>query len=154
MGIVIRQSLKGSIVTYLGTAIGTFNVIFLYNKFLSQEQVGLIAGALVSIPLIFASFTQLGIPHIAVRFFPHFDDPANGHKGFFTFLLAAPLFGLLLFILGYLALKPLFFDVYSTNSPLLPHYFYYIIPLTASYLYMSVLEAYARVHLHRGAGDH
>lgn len=46
MGIVIRQSLKGSIVTYLGTAIGTFNVIFLYNKFLSQEQVGLIAGAL------------------------------------------------------------------------------------------------------------
>jgi zinc transporter ZupT len=76
MGIVIRQSLKGSIVTYLGTAIGTFNVIFLYNKFLSQEQVGLIAGALVSIPLIFASFTQLGIPHIAVRFFPHFDDPS------------------------------------------------------------------------------
>ncbi|MEY4986593.1 MAG: hypothetical protein RL567_372, partial [Bacteroidota bacterium] len=26
MGIVIRQSLKASIVTYLGTAIGTFNV--------------------------------------------------------------------------------------------------------------------------------
>lgn len=69
MGIVIRQSAKASIVTYLGTAIGTFNVIFLYNQFLSQAQVGLIAGALVSIPLIFASFTQLGIPHIAVRFF-------------------------------------------------------------------------------------
>ncbi len=147
MGIVIRQSLKGSIVTYLGTAIGTFNVIFLYNKFLSQEQVGLIAGALVSIPLIFASFTQLGIPHIAVRFFPHFDDPANGHKGFFTFLLIAPLFGLSLFTLGYLALKPLFFEAYGVNSPLLPQYFYYIIPLTARYLYMSVLEAYARVHL-------
>jgi len=71
MGIVIRQSAKASIVTYLGTVIGTFNVIFLYNQFLSQAQVGLIAGALVSIPLIFASFTQLGIPHIAVRFFPH-----------------------------------------------------------------------------------
>jgi hypothetical protein len=101
MGIVIRQSLKGSIVTYLGTAIGTFNVIFLYNKFLSQEQVGLIAGALVSIPLIFASFTQLGIPHIAVRFFPHFDDPANGHKGFFTFLLDPPIFVFSIFVLGY-----------------------------------------------------
>lgn len=147
MGIVIRQGLKASIVTYLGTAIGTFNVIFLYNKFLTQAEVGLIAGALVSIPLIFASFTQLGIPQIAVRFFPHFDDPANGHKGFFTFLLISPLFGWSLFVLGYLALKGVFNQVYAANSPLLPQYFYYIIPLTGSFLYMAMLEAYARVHL-------
>ena len=147
MGIVIRQSAKASIVTYLGTAIGTFNVIFLYNQFLSQAQVGLIAGALVSIPLIFASFTQLGIPHIAVRFFPHFDDPAKGHNGFFGFLMIAPLFGLSLFVIGYLSLHEIFNQIYSENSPLLPTYFYYMIPLTASYLYMTVLEAYARVHL-------
>lgn len=147
MGIVIRQSAKASLVTYLGTAIGTFNVIFLYNQFLSQAQVGLIAGALVSIPLIFASFTQLGIPHIAVRFFPHFDNPEKGHNGFFGFLLLAPLFGLSLFVLGYLALHQVFDRIYSENSPLLPAYFYYIIPLTASYLYMTVLESYARVHL-------
>ncbi|MEY3854719.1 MAG: hypothetical protein RIS68_733, partial [Bacteroidota bacterium] len=147
MGIVIRQSAKASLVTYLGTAIGTFNVIFLYNQFLSQAQVGLIAGALVSIPLIFASFTQLGIPHIAVRFFPHFDNPEKGHNGFFGFLLLAPLFGLGLFVLGYLSLHEVFDRIYSENSPLLPTYFYYIIPLTASYLYMTVLESYARVHL-------
>ncbi len=147
MGIVIRQSLKASIVTYLGTAIGTFNVIFLYNQFLSQSEVGLIAGALVSIPLIFASFTQLGIPHIAVRFFPHFDDPSNEHRGFFSFLLISPLVGWGLFTLGYVALRGTFNAIYATNSPLLPQYFYYIIPLTGSFLYMSVLESYARVHL-------
>jgi O-antigen/teichoic acid export membrane protein len=147
MGIVIRQSLKASIVTYLGTAIGTFNVIFLYNQFLSQSEVGLIAGALVSIPLIFASFTQLGIPHIAVRFFPHFDDPTNEHRGFFTFLLIAPLVGWGLFILGYISLRGTYNAIYAANSPLLPQYFYYIIPLTGSFLYMSVLESYARVHL-------
>lgn len=147
MGIVIRQSAKASLVTYLGTAIGTFNVIFLYNHFLNQAQVGLIAGALISIPLIFASFTQLGIPHIAVRFFPHFDNPAEGHHGFFAFLMIAPLFGLSLFVLGYLALHEIFNRIYLENSPLLPAYFYYIIPLTASYLYMTVLESYSRVHL-------
>lgn len=147
MGIVIRQSLKGSIVTYLGTAIGTFNVIFLYNKFLTQAEVGLIAGALVSIPLIFSSFTHFGIPHIAVRFFPHFDNPENQHGGFFTFLLLSPLVGLALFSFGYVALRGVFNQFYAENSPLLPTYFYYIIPLTASFLYMSVLESYARVHL-------
>ena len=147
MGIVIRQSLKASIVTYLGTAIGTFNVIFLYNQFLNQDEVGLIAGALVSIPLIFASFTQLGIPQLAVRFFPHFDDQENGHNGFFSFLLLAPLFGLSLFTLGYLALRETFHTIYADTSPLLPKYFYYIIPLTGSFLYMAILEAYARVHL-------
>jgi O-antigen/teichoic acid export membrane protein len=147
MGIVIRQSIKASIVTYLGTAIGTFNVIFLYNYFLTQSQFGLIAGALVSIPLIFASFTQLGIPHIAVRFFPHFDDPSNEHRGFFSFLLISPLFGWGLFVLGYVSLQGTFNAYYATNSPLLPQFFYYIIPLTGSFLYMSVLESYARVHL-------
>lgn len=147
MGIVIRQSLKASIVTYLGTAIGTFNVIFLYNQFLNQDVVGLIAGALVSIPLIFASFTQLGIPQLAVRFFPHFDDPENGHNGFFTFLLISPLVGLSLFTLGYIGLRETFHSIYADTSPLLPRYFYYIIPLTGSFLYMAILEAYARVHL-------
>ncbi|MFD3276483.1 lipopolysaccharide biosynthesis protein [Aquirufa echingensis] len=147
MGIVIRQSLKASIVTYLGTAIGTFNVIFLYNQFLNQDEVGLIAGALVSIPLIFASFTQLGIPQLAVRFFPHFDDPENGHNGFFTFLLISPLVGLSLFTLGYIGLRETFHSIYADTSPLLPRYFYYIIPLTCSFLYMAILEAYARVHL-------
>ena len=38
MGIIIRQGLKSSIVTYVGTAVGVLNVLVIYNKFLTQEQ--------------------------------------------------------------------------------------------------------------------
>lgn len=147
MGIVIRQGIKGSIVTYLGTAVGTFNVLFLYNKFLLQEQIGLIAGALVSIPILLSSITQLGLPQMAVRFFPYFNDSKKEHNGFFLFLLIAPLIGISLFIITYLSFKQMFFSIYEKNSPLLPNYFLTIIPLTICYIYMNVLEAYAKVHL-------
>src|SRR5947207_3374598 len=42
MGIVQRQSIKSSIATYIGVAIGYLNFVILYPRFLSTDQVGLI----------------------------------------------------------------------------------------------------------------
>lgn len=146
MGIIIRQSIKNSIVSYAGVVIGTVNVLFLYNQFLSQEQLGFYA-TLTSMPLVFASFAQLGMPHVTVRFFSHFADPDRKHNGFFVFLLTVPLIGFLVFALLYLLGKGLFFQIYATNSPLLGHYYYYFLFFTGLVMYQSVLESYARVHL-------
>lgn len=146
MGIVVRQSLKASIVYYIGTIIGTINVIFLYNIFLNQDELGLVAGSLISIPIIIAAFAQLGIPHIIVRFFPHFEDISNGHNGFFNFVILSPIFGILLFAIGFFSLQGEIIGIYKTHSPLLPLYFWLIFPITLAFIYISVLEAYIRVH--------
>ncbi|MFN8356736.1 MAG: oligosaccharide flippase family protein [Spirosomataceae bacterium] len=146
MGIIIRQSLKNSVVSYAGVAIGTINVLFLYNQFLSQEQLGFYA-TLTSMPLVFASFAQLGMPHVTVRFFNQFADPERQHNGFFTFLLAVPLLGFGAFSLLYWVGKGLFFQVYGLNSPLLTTYYWYFLLFTGLVMYQTVLESYARVHL-------
>ena len=93
MGIIIRQSLKNSVVTYVGVVIGTLNVLFLYNKFLTPEQLGLYT-ALTSFPLVFAGFAHLGTPHVGVRFFNQFVDSKRQHNGFLGYILMAPLIGL------------------------------------------------------------
>lgn len=146
MGVIIRQSLKNSIVTYLGVIIGTINVLYLYNAFLSTDQMGLYS-AITSFPMVFASFTQLGIPLIAVRFFNRFKDERKQHNGFFVFLMVAPLLGCFIFSGLYLFGGDWFRWIYEDGSPLLVEYYYYLLPLTICLVYMTVLESYARVHL-------
>ena len=146
MGIIIRQGIKSSIVSYVGVVIGTVNVLFLYNRYLSPEQLGLYV-ALTSFPLVFASVAHLGMPHVSVRFFNHFSDEQRQHNGFFTFLLLVPFVGCALFTALYLTVKPAFFYFYDQSSPLLTRYYYYLLPITVLLVYMNVLESYARVHL-------
>lgn len=146
MGIIIRQGLKSSIVTYIGVIIGMFNMLILYNTFLTQEELGLYASTLLTFPIIYMSVTLLGVPHIAVRFHSRFNTPAL-RKQLFTFMLAVPFAGLAVFTTLYLLFKPVYISFYEENSPLLLKYYYTFIPLTAGMVYLSVLESYSRINL-------
>lgn len=41
MGIIIRQSVKGTAVSYVGIAIGFFTTFFVLTNFLTAEEIGL-----------------------------------------------------------------------------------------------------------------
>ena len=41
MGIVVRQSIKGTLMNYVGVAIGFITTFFVMTKYLTQEEVGL-----------------------------------------------------------------------------------------------------------------
>ena len=69
MGIVIRQSIKGSIVSYAGAVIGMISTIFIYPYFLSPELIGL-NRILVDSAFLFAFIAQIGIPNAIIKFSP------------------------------------------------------------------------------------
>ena len=96
MGIIIKQSIKGSIWSYLGVAIGFVTTAYLYSEYLTTEIVGLL-GLLLSYSILFAQFSSLGINGVTARLFPYFRDKGKGHNGylFIAFLVAA--FGFSLF---------------------------------------------------------
>lgn len=146
MGIIIRQGLKSSVVTYVGVVIGIVNMLILYNLFLTPEQLGLYASTLLTFPLIYMSFALLGVPSVAVRFHSRFQDDAS-RRQLFTFMLVTPFVGLSIFVLLYLLFKPLYLDFYLEHSPLLVRYYYVFIPLTVAMVYLLALEAYSRIHL-------
>lgn len=145
MGIVIRQSLKSSIVSYIGVFIGTINILWLSPKFLNADQLGL-TRFLVESAIFFTSFAQLGIPHVIDKFLPHYKDENSKYHGFFSFTILYGLAGFILFCLLFLFLKDVYIYYYQERSPLLIDYFYYIIPLTFFLMYINIVEAYSRGH--------
>ncbi len=145
MGIIVRQSLKASFGFYLGALVGIINQMFVSTHFLSVEQLA-ISRLLIENAILFATFSHLGAPFIADRFFGHFRNDLKEHHGLFVFLLGLPLLGGGIFTLLYLAFTPAIKAYFATHSPLLLNYHYLVIPFTFFWIYLLVLESYCRNH--------
>lgn len=146
MGIIVRQGFKSSIVSYVGVVIGIFNILILYNQYMTQEQLGLYASTLLTFPVIYMSFALLGVPSVAVRFHSRFQDERS-RRQLFTFIIITPLAGLAAFTALYLLFKPLYLKFYLDHSPMLVRYYYVFIPLTVGMVYLLALESYSRINL-------
>ena len=55
MGIIIRQSIKGTLVNYLGIVVGFVTTFFILTHYLTTEEVGL-TRVLVDAAVLFSSF--------------------------------------------------------------------------------------------------
>ncbi len=98
MGIVQRQSIKHSIITYTSVVLGMVNVLFIYTNFLTTEELGLYS-FLVATASLFLPFVVLGMSLTTTKFFPVFKNKENGNNGLLFITLSIPLLGYFLFIL-------------------------------------------------------
>ncbi len=145
MGIVIRQSIKSTIVSYVGVAIGVFNIVFLAAKYFSPSEVGL-SRVIFENALLFTSIAQLGIPYIAIKYFSHFKQQEKNNHGFLYFLLSYGLVGFILFLFLYFFSKQIFVHYYQANAPELIEYYYYLLPIVLFSIYLNIFEAYCQVN--------
>lgn len=141
MGIVIRQSIKTTAVSYIGFAIGYINTLFLFPLILSKDQIGLVR-LLISVSFLFATFASLGAGNIPTRFFPYFRDESKQHNGILNFILSIGTIGFVLFLIVFLLFKDVIFNIYAKNAPLLLDYFYYFIPFTFIVVITTIVESY------------
>ena len=139
MGIVARQSIKGTIATYLGVAVGIVTTFFVQTKYLTTEEIGLI-DVLLQSALLFSGLAQLGTNTSAMRYYPYFKDEDNRDHGFFGWTLIVPLVGFIIFLGGFFALRNPIASFFSEKSALFIDYIYYVIPLAFFMLYISVFE--------------
>ena len=79
MGIIAKQSIQGTIVTYLGVAVGFVTTFFVLTRFLSAEEIGL-ARVLIDAATLFIGLAQLGTSSSIIRFYPHFKGKEQGVK--------------------------------------------------------------------------
>ncbi len=139
MGIVARQSIKGTLATYLGVAVGIVTTFFVQTKFLTTEEIGLV-DVLLQSALLFSGLAQLGTNTSAMRYYPYFKDEDNRDHGFFGWTLIVPLLGFVIFLGGFFALKGPIASFFSEKSALFVDYIYFVIPLAFFMLYISVFE--------------
>lgn len=144
MGIIQKQSISGTIYSYVGVALGFVTTGILFPRIFSTEQVGLLR-LLVSYSVLFAQFASLGINTATIKLFPHFRDKEKKHHGYLGIVLLVVIAGLVISLLIYLMLRPYFIEHGREKSALFVTYFYYVVPLIIFTLLFNVFDTYYRV---------
>ena len=143
MGIVARQSIKGTIATYIGVVVGIVTTFFIQTKALQPEQIGLI-DILLQCSLLFGGLAQLGTNSSAMRYYPFFKDEEHRDHGFFGWTLIVPLIGFSVFLLAFFAFKGSIVHFFTKDSEvgadLFAKYVNFVVPLAFFMLYISVFE--------------
>lgn len=142
MGVIIRQSIKGTLATYFGVAVGFITTFFVLTSYLTPEQVGL-TRVLVDAAMLFSSLALLGTSSSTLRFFPHFKDDSRNQQGLYFWTLIIPFVGFLLFLLFFFILKSVIIQMFEDKSELFVNYVFYTLPIAFFMLYMGVFETNA-----------
>src|SRR5688500_15521273 len=77
MGIVVRQSIKSSIVSYVGIILGFISFGLILPNIISADQVGLIRW-LQDAASVVATLAGLGSPYIVMRYLPFYQADKKG----------------------------------------------------------------------------
>ncbi len=151
MGIVYKQSLRNTIVTYLGFGIGAINTLFLYTRFLTEEYFGLV-GVILSTAAILMPIMAFGVPNAMVKFFSGYDDRGS-QKSFLTLMLFLPLM-----LIGPIALLSFLSNdaigaFLARKNTIVKDYVWYIFLIGMAMAYFEVFFAWAKVHMRSVFGN-
>ena len=147
MGVIAKQSIRGTIVTYLGIAVGVVTTFFVLTRFLTTEEIGL-ARVLIDAAVLFVGLAQLGTSSSVIRFYPYFHNDSEEDHGFFFWALVVPFIGFVLFALIYWACRVPLGAWFGDKSPLFVEYYYFVLPLAFFMLYQTICETTCNVLMH------
>ncbi len=170
MGIIAKQSIRGTIWTYIGVAVGLVTVFFVQTRFLTSEEIGL-ARVMIDAATLFIGLAQLGACNSIIRFFPYFKQKDKSqsdgltsaqtgatssaqtgatqdpYHGFFFWAVVIPLVGFVLFAVIFYWCRVPIANYFSEKSPLFVNYYYFLFPLAFFMLYQVVFESCSNVLL-------
>ncbi len=93
MGVVRRQSLINTAITYTGFGLGAVNTLLLYTRIMSETYYGLV-GVMLSTATLLMPILSFGIPNTLVKYYTGF----KGQKDLQSFLTLALVFPLLVIL--------------------------------------------------------
>jgi O-antigen/teichoic acid export membrane protein len=151
MGIVQNQSIKNTIITFLGFGIGAVNALFFYTHFLGKLHYGIVAtvlsGANIMMPLM-----AFGAQNTLIRFFSSYKDQKERDE-FLTFILFLPLALIIPVGLGFYAFYDDISHAWIQENPELKPFFWLIPAIGLFMAYFEVLYAWAKVHMKSVTGN-
>jgi len=134
MGVVIKETIKTSIVNYLGIIIGAFNVLWLQTSILTEVEIGIIK-YYFDLSILVVPFLIIGANSLPSRFLHRFKTRRE-ENGFLSFIFIVPafLFSVFLFYF-YLSLR---YDLFVFTSGNIDEKF--VLPF--------IMLVFANVYLH------
>ena len=144
MGVIKRQTIRGSVYSYLGVLVGFFTTALIMPRLMTQEQIGL-TNILVAVSAIYSQFSTLGFTRVIERLFSYFRDKDKNHNGFVFLTIAVGLIGFLLSLVSFFILKPYIIESNIQKSPLLVEYIWYLVPLIFFRMFFLLLDSYNKM---------
>lgn len=146
MGIIAKQSIKGSFYIYAGAVLGFINTGLLMPKFFATNQVGLI-NLLIAITIIFSQFGNLGFTGVITRLFPYFRDKQKKHNGILTFGIIVSSIGFFIVLILFFLLRDYLIHSNAGKSNLLAANINYIPVLSFFFIFFTLFDNYNKVLL-------
>lgn len=145
MGIVINQSIKNTIITYIGFVIGAANTLYMYPQFLGETYYGL-TGYILSSANVIMPLMAFGIHNTLIKYFSEYKTEQEKNS-FLSFVLILPVIFLIpMFFLGMWGYENIA-QFLSRKNPII-YSFVWQIPIIGLCMgYFEIFYAWVKVHL-------
>lgn len=145
MGIVINQSFKNTLTTYLGFGLGAINTLFLYTEFMSDTYYGLVA-YILSTANIMMPLMAFGAQNTMIKFYSTFKTK-NSQNSFMTLMLFLPLaLTIPIGVVGYFGYETIA-GWLSQKNTIVEDYLWYIFITAFAMAYFEVFFAWVKVQM-------
>ena len=144
MGVIRRQTLKGTFYSYLGVVIGFVNLAILSPIVFTSDQIGL-TQVLIAIATILAQVGSLGFNNVTNRLFPYFRAGSKDHNGFLSLAFLVTSAGFIISLVLLFIYLPRFIEINQENSSLLSEYAFYIPVLLGLVMLFTLLDNFCKV---------
>ncbi|MCH3882443.1 MULTISPECIES: lipopolysaccharide biosynthesis protein [Tenacibaculum] len=151
MGIILKQSLKNSLIIYLGFIVGGINVIVLYPQILKSEFYGLVVYLLSASNLIMP-LAAFGIHNTIVKFYSSYSEKEQQDR-FLSIAIILPLF--IAIPLGFFwnEIQNWILTKLPTENKIVESYTLSIYIIAISCAYFEVFYSWAKVQLQSVFGN-
>ncbi|MDR8394599.1 polysaccharide biosynthesis C-terminal domain-containing protein [Aliifodinibius sp. S!AR15-10] len=143
MGVIIRQSIQNTIISYVGIVLGFITTILMFPHILEPGQYGL-TRLLISLTMVSTQFAHFGMKNVIIRYFPYFQQTERSRYKLLALTFLVPLLGFLLFLVLFFLFQDLLIQYFSDRSTLFSDYNLYLLPLVFAVLFFEVLNSYVR----------
>lgn len=145
MGIVVNQSIKNTIITYIGFVIGAANTLLMYPHFLGEKFYGLTGYILSSANIIFP-LMAFGVHNTLVKFFTQYKTEKE--KGeFLTFVMILPLLVLIPIITVGTVFYAEIASFLSRENPIIYDFAWQVPVIGFCMGYFEIFYAWVKVHM-------
>ncbi len=145
MGIVLRQSVQNTVITYIGFAIGAVNALMMYPHFLGKTYYGLTA-FLLSSANIMMPLMAFGVHNTLVKFYSGYRTERERSQ-FLGFMLILPLAAFVPIGIASALFYPEIVGELSRKNPIIADFAWLIVAVGFCMGYFEIFYAWAKVHM-------
>jgi O-antigen/teichoic acid export membrane protein len=148
MGIIRKQSIQTTLLSYCGFGLGYVNAVLLFPALFSPEEFGL-TRVLIAVINVAAQFALFGMTNAIIRYFPRFKQgDEKGHHGLLGISVLWGLLGIVVMSLVIYVAQPWVIEYKRDSSALFVDYYILLFPFLIFEVFYQLLANYTRALYH------